>query len=224
MAGNVDDYSIVLPTRGFASMVRDAIQLDDVLVADGTPAQAQLVRKALSTLERELAEIATRIAALAHKEIVGHEASSRVRPAATGELEAVIGQSHPLPAVPGAVGINDETELQDVSWWWTNEEGFSGHLGRTFIGAFEGTRPDPARFREHALLRVGKGPGSGKGTIKNPIPERRFVREGGAVAELEWHREVRAAKRRFMQTVTAAVAESGRISKARAASGRRRAP
>lgn len=224
MAGSAADYSMVLATRGFAGLVRQAIQLDEILVADGTPAQAQLIRKALSTLERELNEIAARVSTLAHEEIVGHEVSSRVRPQATGELEDRIGQSHPLPAVPGAVGINDETELQTVSWWWTNEEGYSGHLGRTFIGAFEGTRPDPARFREHALLRVGKGPGTGKGTIKNPIPERRFVRDGARVAEVEWHREVQAAKRRFMQQVQFAVAESSRISRARTASGRRRRP
>lgn len=208
------EFSIILAAVGFAKLVKSAVELERILAAD-TPNQASRVRVALAGLESELKQIAHRTATLARKEIQSHELSSRVRPDTNGgggpRLGDFIGTSNALDTVPGSVGINHEPTLEqeNVGWWWTNEEGYSGHIGRTFIGAFDGTRPSPGDFRQHALLEVGKGvKGSGKGTIKRPIPERRFVRDGAAVAEAQWHGAVRAAKAKFMTEINAAMASS----------------
>lgn len=209
------EFSIIFAAVGFAGLVKSAIQLEEVLIADGRPNQASLVRRAVAALEQDLKQVAHRTASLAHTEIKSHEVGSRVRPDTGGgggpRLGDYIGTSNALEAVPGSVGVNHEPTLEDadVGWWWTNEEGYSGHIGRTFIGAFDGTRPDPGQSRQHALLTIGKGvKGSGKGTIRNPIPERRFVRDGAGVAEVQWHGEVRAAKAKFMVEVRAAMASA----------------
>jgi len=231
--GDPTSYSVVLPTIGLAALEREALSLSATLEADGTPAQASLVRSAFMRLLQELEAIALKTATFAEKSIKSHEIDSRVRPhGGTSPLNHFIGVSHPLPAVEGSVGINYEPDLYaNVPWWWTNEEGYSGNLGRKFIGAFGGgggwTKPDPSQFREHPLLRIGKGPGTGKGTIRHPIPARRFVEDGSQEAEVAWHAEIRAAKARFMrECVRANVASQQIVTQRRikAAPRRRRSP
>jgi hypothetical protein len=203
--GDPGDYSMILPTIGLADLEEEAVRLAQTLEADGTPAQASLVRQALIRLLKELEDIARSTSALAEQSIKEHELSSRVRPqAGTSSLNHYIGVSHPLPTVEGSVGINYEPDLYaNVPWWWTNEEGYSGNLGRRFFGVFNpgGAKPNPAEFRSHPLLFIGKVKGSGKGTIRNPIPARRFVEDGAAVAATQWHAQIRAAKARFMAEV-----------------------
>lgn len=221
---NPGDYSIVFTMVGWSDLARSAIRLNDVLEADGRPAQASLVRKALFGLRDELTKIAKVTAVDAHKSIRSHELSSRVRPDTGGgggpRLRDFIGVSSHFEPIPGTVLVNHEPTLTDngVGWWWTNEEGYSGHIGRRFIGAFDGTRPDPGQFRQHALLQVGKVKNSGKGTIRNPIPERRFVRDGAAAAESHWHAQVQSAKAQYLAAVQFAVRQSraqGRVRPAR---------
>ena len=228
--GDASKYSVVLPTIGLAGLEQEAIRLSRTLDADGTPAQASLVRQAMMRLLRELEEIARKTAVLAEQSIKDAELSSRVRPS-TGSsgLNTYVGESHPLPTVEGSVGINYEPTLYaHVSWWWTNEEGYSGNLGMKFIGAFgdagfsSPAKPDPSRFREHPLLRVGKGPGTGKGTIQNPIPAREFVKDGAVIAEAAWHAQIRAAKARFIRECERAHLDAMAIKRQRAAKTTRR--
>jgi hypothetical protein len=225
----VPPYTYPLINDGADAVIFRVIRIADKLLADKQPEHASRVRRAIIDHRDELNVIAREIATKARQEIQDAEASSRVRPDTGGRggprLGDFIGVSHPIPRSLGSVGINDEDELDrnGVEWWKTNEYGYGGHIGRQFIGAFEGTRPDPNRSREHALLRVGKGPGTGKGTIKEPIPERRFVLSGGQRAEAEWHRRVRASRQRMVSRVEQAVI-AARVSGQRRARGGGRRP
>lgn len=221
-------YTYPLLNHGADAVIFQCIRIANKLDADRQPEHASRVRQAIIRHRDELDTIAATIANLARQEIVDAEQSSRVRPDTGGQggarLEDTIGTSHPIPRSLGSVGVNDEDELDKagVGWWKTNEYGYGGHIGRTFIGAFEGTRPDPSRSREHALLRIGKGPGTGKGTIRNPIPERRFVLAGGQVAETAWHQQVRASRHRMADAVEREVVAARIASQARRGQRRRR--
>jgi hypothetical protein len=204
-------FTYNLLNSGSDVVIAQVIRIAEKLDADGRPAQASEARRAIIEHRDELQTIAQQIAVMGEREIREAEESSRVRPDTGGgggpRLGDFIGKSHAIPRSLGSVGMNDESVLEQggVGWWWTNEEGYSGHIGRTFIGAFDGTRPDPTRSGEHALLQMGRGPGSGKGTIKEPIPERRFVQRGGQVAEAEWHRLVRASREHMIRRIENAV-------------------
>lgn len=223
MAGSPADYSVVLSTVGLSNLERAAVELSRDLVADGAPAQASLVRQAYLQLLRDLEKIAQRTAAKAKTYIRDEERSSRVRPDTQGtggpRLQDALGESHPLLGVEGSVGINEEPPLfANTPWWLTNEEGYSGHIGREVTGYFydagftSPSRPDPTQSRVHPLFAPGKkgdGPRGGKGrrmTIRNPIPERSFVRKGAARAEAEWHADVARARARFSASVDRAIA------------------
>lgn len=202
MANHPAAYSQVLATVGLAKIEAEAVALAGVLEADGAHAQASQVRRAYLELLEDLRAVSVRVASLATDEIKNHEASSRVRPDTGGaggpRLGDYVGKSDPLTEVEGSVGINDEEPLYDnVSWWWTNEEGFSGHVGRTIVGLFDPGHagPNPAEFRVHPLFTPMAG---GRGVIHNPIPPRWFVRDGARLAEARWHAEIRAAKNKFL--------------------------
>lgn len=207
MAKDPNSYSAVFATVGLADLTAETINLARKLSADGNPAQASLVRGAYQRLVKELESIAQHISGVAEKEILAAEASSRVRPdtgnSGPDSLTYNLGASHPLLTVPGSVGVNYEPDL--VSWWWTNEEGYSGHVGREIKGFFQpsGDPPLKSQFRadsDFTPSRAGK-----KGIIRNPIPERRFVQQGAGVAEAQWHAEIRSAKARFIAEVERAV-------------------
>lgn len=222
-------YTYPLINDGADAVILRVARIERKLVADKQPEHASQVRQAIIDHRNELNAIAREIAQLARQEIQDAEASSRVRPDTGGgggpRLGDFIGASTPIPRSLGSVGINDEDELSrnGVEWWKTNEYGYGGHIGRQFIGAFDGTRPDPSRSREHALLSVGKGPGTGKGTIRQPIPERRFVLKGGQAAEAQWHARVRASRLRMVQRVERAVI-AARVAGQRRARTRGRRP
>lgn len=233
MAGP-DDYSALLVTRHLADLEEQVTATVLLLELDGAVATATVLRAAYQRLVAELDGVAREIAVKAQQYIVQAEADSRLRPNPTGDsephLEDFLGHSAPLPAVNGSVGLNDESVLyNNVSWWWTQEEGYAGHVGREVVGFFfdsgysSPAAPDPARFREHPLFSPGRaqrdayaelgfdggaGPRGGSGrrmTIHNPIPARHFVRDGVLRTEGEWHDRVRRARARFDEAVTKAL-------------------
>lgn len=233
MAGP-DDYSALLVTQHLADLEEQVTATVKVLEADGAVATASVIRKAYRRLIAELDVIAREIAQRAQQYIIEAESHSRLRPNPTGDvepqLEDYLGRSAPLPAVNGSVGINDESVLyNNVDWWWTQEEGYAGHVGRQVVGFFfesgfsNPAAPDPSRFREHPLFMPGRaqrsayadlgfdgGAGSRGGsgrrmTIENPIPARHFVRDGVQKAEAEWHVRVQRAKGHFDAAVTKAL-------------------
>jgi hypothetical protein len=129
-----------------------------------------------------------------------------------------------------------------VPWWWTNEQGYSGHIGRVVHGFFyeQGftgrSRPDPSSFREHPLFRA-EGPQKRRGhrqddhspprkgskgqrpgmLIKNPIPRREFVLRGYKRAEVVWHERLARAKARFNVEMDRIIRLAGEQAAARAA-------
>jgi hypothetical protein len=204
--GDPDAYSGILATFDLPEL-RDAVYQAAVLFeADLKPQLASRARRAFISLVQELDRIAVDIARLARHEIVQEEVQSRVRPDTGGgggpRLEDFLGESHPLPTLPGSVGINFEPVLEDnVPWWWTNEEGYDGLIGHEVRGFFfdsgftAASAPNPDQFREHPLFRPGgRGP---KMTVQDPIPERRFVQRGYESATAAWHARVAAARDRF---------------------------
>lgn len=209
------DYSYVFATVGLGKLQDEAVALAAVLDADGAPAQASRVRQAFLRLVSDLERIAQETAADAEKKIKAQEITSRVRPDTQGgggpRLNDYVGVSHALPGVEGSVGVNHEPTLdQGVPWWITNEIGSSARIGDEIRGFFQPgwRRPNPAEFREHPLFTPrAKGP---KGTIENPIPDRRFVRDGGKAAEVLWHTKIRRAKQQFLASCDAALSAAPR--------------
>jgi hypothetical protein len=200
------DYSKRLLIRGFATFGNLIYDAAATLHADGTPVQAQMLRRAFDDYMDELNRIATVVAQSAESYIKEEEEVSRVRPDTGGaggpRLGDYIGESHSLGRmIPGSVGVNFKPVLEaNVPWWWTNEEGYGGHIGREIRGYFQpgSASPSMSQFREHPTFRPG---GKGKGIIQNPIPERRFVERGFERVVPEWNALCEAAKRRFMAEV-----------------------
>lgn len=193
---------------GLATFEAEALDTIEFLSARGDTSSATIVRVAYGKFLARLREIADIIAGKAREYIVEEERSTRVRPDTQGaggpRLEDFIGISEPVPEVEGSVAINDEHILADnVSWWWTNEEGYYGFVDEERQGFFfnpgsgSGFIPSSQMSREHAIFRPygGKAPTM---VIHNPIPERRFVLHGYDRVAGEWHAMVREAKAEFV--------------------------
>lgn len=204
--GDADSYSGILATLDLPELRTVVYRAAAMFELDLKPQLASRARRAFIELVNELEKIAVDIARLARHEIVQEEVQSRVRPDTGGDggprLEDFLGESHPLPTLPGSVGINFEPVLdENVPWWWTNEEGYDGLIGHEVKGFFfdsgftSSAAPNPDQFREHPLFRPGgRGP---KMTVQNPIPDRRFVQHGYETAQAAWHARVGAARERF---------------------------
>jgi hypothetical protein len=231
MAGSQDpnDYTATLFARGYLPLKREVMRLVTKWRADpDRRGQAAFLEGEWRRFERRLLDVARRTAQEAEQEIKLEEEASRVRDDTGGgggpRLNDHLGQSTPVFELPGSVLINDERALDEagVDWWWTNEEGYSGHIGREIRGVFMpgGARPDPSRFREHPLFQpMAKGP---KGEIKNPIPERRFVQSGYNQVRGDWHAEIQAAEQTFIDALRRAqLSVQQAASKRRAANVRR---
>lgn len=163
--------------------------------------------------------------------------STRVRPPTLGiknSQTSLAGgvESRPVPSIlpgGGAVGIADISLLiratlrpsagSSVPYYWRAQEFGSEHnVGRTISGVFQPgeAAPDPTQFRVHPVFTVrgGQGQTSYPMTIKKPIPERAFLREGAWDAYL-------FRRRRFQATEAEAVVQMRRIGAASAGPGRR---
>lgn len=212
------DYSWVLATVGLAALEREAVELADVLMADGARAQASRVRQAYLRLLEELEAIAVRIAAQAQDDIIEARRQGQVRPDTGGaggpQLDDYIGHSTPLAAVEGSVAINNEAFLDSspAYWWRAIDQGYdwSGHQDVTIRGFFEPghARPSLAEAGVHPLFQAaGRGPIM---TPANDILPQEFVNRGYRKTEADWHTLVQAAKRRFMREAMAAMGAAPR--------------
>lgn len=238
------NYTVVLPLRRYARFLEAVAAAESRMLTDRgrTPAErqrdAEKIRRAFNQYERELKLLARDTARLAEREIKRLERTTRVRPDTAGEggsrLNRGIGKSRALPVIPGSVGINDDEWAMShgVAWWWTNEWGYSGHIGRVVHGFFydtggsgraaPGAQPSRSQplFRPEGFQRAPgyrqldssgaafhkrsyKRPKGGRPgmLISNPIPARRFVREGALVAERRWHIEVERARQHFLRQI-----------------------
>ena len=112
----------------------------------------------------------------------------------------------------GEVGIADIEELNKVvnpltpqfgPYWETQEEGYSGHVGRNIHGLFFGPGLSDGGDRPRAAFKGGSGPHpifvagpGGAGTIDEPIQARHFIENGTRATEKDWLAQLRAIERR----------------------------
>jgi len=174
--------------------------------ATGRPVAAGLIASAYGTLERELAEMAIRVAAKATDILREQERKTRVRPDTGGGGGARLGDSliaEPVGVgvLPGSVGVASMDELnKNVPWWITNEVGSTARVGGALYGFFEPGHfaPDPTQGRQHPLFApVGSADGGHLMVINNPIPARRFIEKSVPIIDAAWQGEFAAVKGRF---------------------------
>lgn len=203
------DFSGYLINKDLIPLTRDVAELARTLVADGRRNQAQLVRGAYQRYVVELNRISQQIAQEAEQTIKDNEVSSQVRGhgGQGPSLSDFIGRSEPLQGDPGSVAINDEDWLDanGVGWWWTNEEGFSGHIGRQIQGFFQpsGTFPMAGGGSDPTFVPSRAG---GVGEIRNPIPARYFVRDAFQDVSPRWKARVEQATDDLVAACRAAMA------------------
>lgn len=166
-----EQYTLLFVVRGHARLTEAAAAAESRILTDQGRSRGERqrdssrIRRAFNEYERELGDIAKGIAVIAEREIKAKERSTRVRPDTRGDggprMNKGIGKSRAIRAIPGTVGVNDHdwAVTRGVDWWWTNETGYSGHIGRVVHGFFYDagwsgrSRPDAGRSREHPLFR-----------------------------------------------------------------------
>lgn len=236
-----DGYARILFIEDLPELERTIFRLQAECDADGAPNQARVIRQAYINLLQTLDRISVQVAEEATARIRSIERSTRVRPD-TGLPDAQRLETHlesdPLRSLPGSVGIINEKKLDDspVYWWWTNEVGYTGNVGRTVNGLFYeagfgggGVAADAGQSREHPLFRPGGPQPSGGSsshdeldvggggrmqpamTIANPIPAREFVKRGIAEVEPKWWSAIARAKADLERVVLTALDEAAAI-------------
>lgn len=187
-------------------------QLEIRLRREGHRQAADRLLRAYVKFETDLQKVAVNVSVMATEILKASERKTRVRPDTGGQggprlEDHLYAEPFEPTALPGSVGVVNETEMdRTVPWWSTNEEGSSGRVGGSILGTFFGgagdAAPNQSDFRQHALFEPGKGPNAGKGIIKRPIPARRFILK--AIPEIDriWHAEFNQAKRRFDDELT----------------------
>src|SRR5215831_239537 len=211
----MDDYATWCYVRELPELLVDLNRREAQERARGNAVGADALIRAYSRFKLELTAMGVSIAEEGTKIVRRHEHDSRVRPDTFGgggaRLEDHL-RCEPLPLFKGiswgSVGIVNETELDaEVPWWWTNEEGYSGHVGRVLYGEFVGMGgsmpPDPLEFRTHPLFQPGPG---GSGVIRNPIPARHFVASAAPEIMTAWHAAYDAVYADFLAEIDVALA------------------
>lgn len=136
------------------------------------------------------------------------------------------------PFQTGAVGIGDEDAMNDLvdpefpgagPYWQTQEYGSTAHVGREIRGFFFDARftnpTRPARgytgnkaiaqplFLPGSVATGPRGGSGGKGTIRQPIRARHFIRNGARDAEVHWRAGLARIEAQSRAAVRAARAE-----------------
>lgn len=182
-------------------------QLEIRLRREGHGLAADKLLRAYVRFEAELQKMAVNVSVLATNIVKESERKTRVRPDTGGHggprlEDHLYAEPFEPTALPGSVGVANETDLdKSVPWWSTNEEGGSGRVGGKLFGTFFGggsdSPPSGGEFRQHALFEPGKGPNAGSGIIKRPIPARRFILKAIPEIDRVWHAEFNQIKARF---------------------------
>lgn len=208
----VADYASYAVVSKLPELQAAADAAETRLRAEGNAIGADKVLRAYIALRDGLIALADRMSVRGTEILRAKERESRVRPDTLGgggpRLEDYLDVS-PLTAIPGSIGIADETTLDaHVPWWVTNEVGSSKNVGRVLFGAFldagggGATPPDSGQFRQHPLFEAGATENPGSGVIRNPIPARYFVRDAVAEITAEWHAGFSALVADYIAEVT----------------------
>ncbi len=209
----MDNYASFCFVEELPELLADVNALEARLRLAGNGVGADRVIRAYSQLKTDLTAMGAAMAVRATEILRRHEHDSRVRPDTLGgggpALEDYL-VCEPVPTFGGmswgSIGVANETLLDaEVEWWWTNEEGYTGHVGRVLYGTFEpgGAPPDASEFRQHPLFEPSRG---ASGVIRNPIPARRFILHALPDIGAEWHTAFDAVKATFSAEIAAAMA------------------
>lgn len=205
-AGN--DYAAYDLARGWPEMVVAIDGLEERLRAAGRPVAADMLLRAYGQMRDELLVLARDMSVLGTKILRESEKKTRVRGDTGGqggeplEKHLFVEPVEQQNLLPGSIGVANEATLDaNVEWWWTNEEGYTGHVGRVLYGFFSGggddAPPSGEEFRQHPLFTPGYSPVSGGGVITEPIPARRFIEKAIPLIDREWRAQFTAIKSRF---------------------------
>jgi len=202
------EYAFYEFARGWPELVAAVDGLEVRLREAGRPIAADMVLKAYGLMRDELLVLARDVSAEGTLILRDMEKKTRVRGDTQGdggerlENHLYVEPTEQQNLLPGSIGIaNEDTLDAKVEWWWTNEEGYSGHVGRVLFGFFEGdgdyAPPSRDEFRVHPLFVPGSSPVSGSGVIKEPIPARRFIEKSIPLIDRLWRTQFDAIKARF---------------------------
>lgn len=224
----MDDYSFILYIKDLPALEAEIFRLQKTVELGGSAQAAAMIRTAYGTLLSTLQQVSVRVAEVSAVKIREKEASTRVRPP-TAHSDGVSLEDHfqsdPLSALPGSVGVINESVLyEEVPWWWTQEEGYAGHVGRVVHGHFydsgfiNPSDPQATSSRVHPLFRPESGPPM---VIQRPIPARHFILETLPEIDALWRREIANAKKALLKEVNAAIVIADRQFAARGVRRRR---
>jgi hypothetical protein len=202
------EYAFYDFARGWPELVVAVDALEVKFREVGRPVAADMVLRAYGEMRDELLVLARDMSVLGTKILRDMEKKTRVRGDTEGrggprmEDHLFVEPTEQQNLLPGSIGVANETELDaKVGWWWTNEEGYSGLVGRRLFGFFEGdgdfAPPSREESRVHPLFVPGSSPVSGGGIIAEPIPARRFIEKSIPLIDRAWKTQFLAIKGRF---------------------------
>lgn len=199
-----DEYVSVLPVVDLPGLTKAAYDLIAALRQQGAINAADIMERSLVDLFTRLEGIGKAMALRGEQLVKDEEEATRVRPD-TGEDPSVRMTTYfkcdIFPGLPGWVGYINKQEIDDspADWWWTNELGYSGHVGRELHGYYYDagwsgpTRPEAQSGPGEHPLFGPTGPMGPTMTINEPIPARRFALNALNKLDAEWNAAVRAA-------------------------------
>lgn len=218
--GDGNDYFVVLPPEPLlidAFLTLEKARVEALKNPDRVEgrAQAAAISLVISQVGADVEAAAVLTAKEAETLIRGKIDSTKKRPDPPGKSagkrlrDAISCRALPTVLPGGGVGVGDLSTLNQVAdaqgraYWRAQEFGSSHLVGKTLYGLFQpGDSPaGAAPSRTHPLFQVGDGPPM---EITNPIPEKAFLREGAALAELFRQRSLGGA-------VTGGIAELRQI-------------